>query len=283
MIATPKQPTLTPENAKQVVRNYGGLVVEPVGSADMGLAIGVYAPGGTGKTTLAASITDSPLGSPALLINARGNPHVVASYSDRIDVVTVSKFADIERVRQGILTDKACPYKSVILDNVSEMFYMDLRDLYGPATDVVWEKHSATTADVLQLMRNWVDLTTHKGLLLNVVFVFQETPETRTIRGQEVKSRSEIGTNKALQGQVPSIINFLGRLYITTDVAPYQRLLDFSPMEKIHQGKIQIDPKHPTAGQIPMEVYNPSLASLLDTIRGNQPWPTQKHLKTTRA
>jgi hypothetical protein len=282
MIATPRQPTLTPANAKQVVRNYGGLVVEPVGSVDMGLALGIYAPGGIGKTTLAATITDSPLGSPALYLNARGNPHVIASYNDRIDVVNIEKFADVERVRQGILADKDCPYKSVILDNVSEMFYIDLRDLYGPAGDVVWEKHSATTADVLQLMRNWIDLTTHKGLLLNVVFVFQETPETRTIRGQEVKSRSEIGANKALQGQVPSIVNFLGRLYITSDVPPYTRMLDFSPMEKIHQGKIQVDRSHPTAGQIPYEIYNPSLASILDTIRGNQPWPREKHLKTTK-
>lgn len=253
-------------------------MVEPVSSPARGLAIGLFAPGGTGKTTLAATITDSPLGSPALYLDARGNPHVVSSYAERIDVVPITKFAQVEAVRQDLINDRNRPYKSVILDNVSEMWSIDLRDLYGPVMDVGWEKHSASSADVVQLVRNWIDLT-FPPYTLNVVFVFQETPEARTIRNQKVTSRSELAFNQSLQWQIPTLVNFLGRLYIASDTPPYPRVLDFTPVETMHQSKLQVDPKDPVAKDIPFIHYNPSLASLVDTIRGRQPWPTAKHSK----
>lgn len=272
--------TLTPGNASAVIKKYGGLEVNPVSSADRGMAIGIFGPGGVGKTTLAASITDSEHGGPALHINARGNPHVISSYGldGRVQTTTISKFKDLEAIRLDIAKEGTnFPYKSVILDNVSEMFYLDLKDRYGPTSDVTWDKHSATTADVLQLVRNWMDLA-EGGPKVNVVFVFQETPEKRKIRGTETE-RSELAFNKALQGQVPTIINFLGRLYIIEDTPPYRRLLDFRPVETVHQAKFQVDRNHPVAGNIPMEVYNPSLASLLDSVRYHKPWPTEQHLK----
>jgi ABC-type branched-subunit amino acid transport system ATPase component len=74
---------LTKENAARVIKSYGGVEISPVSSPDRGLVLGIYGPGGVGKTTLAATITDAAdeLGSPALLLNARGNPHVIASYA----------------------------------------------------------------------------------------------------------------------------------------------------------------------------------------------------------
>lgn len=274
--------TLTPQNAAQVLRKYGGIEVAPISSAatERGLVLGLFGPGGVGKTTLAATITDSPLGSPALLLNARGNPHVVSSYGDKIDVVNISTFKQVEAVRQDLLKDATHPYRSVILDTVSEMWSIDLRDLYGPTADVDWTKHSASTADVMQLARNWVDLA-EPPHCMNVVFVFQETSEERTIRGQKIR-RSEIAFNTALQWLIPSVITFLGRLYIIEDTPPYRRMLDFRPVEVMHQAKFQADPKDQLAKDIPMEQYNPSLASLVDTIRGRKPWPTERHLRGAR-
>lgn len=271
------QPTLTPANAARVVKKYGGIVVEPVSSPDRGVAIGIYGPGGVGKTTLAATVTDTPLGAPGLILDARGNPHVVSSYADRLDVLPITKFAQIEAVRQSIIADRDRP-KSVILDNVSEMWSIDLRDLYGPVMDVDWTKHSASTADVIQLVRNWMDLT-YPPYCMNVIFVFQETPESRTIRNQKVESRSEIAFNKALQSHLPTLVNFLGRLYIASDTPPYPRVLDFTPVETMHQAKLQIDRNDPISKDVPYIHYNPSLASLVDTIRGRQPWPTARHSK----
>jgi hypothetical protein len=274
--------TLTPNNAARIARKYGGVEAKPVSTTteDRGLALGIYGPGGVGKTTLAATITDSLIGSPALLLDARGNPHVISSYGERIDVLPITRFGDVERVRQDVLKDKDLPYKSIILDNVTEMWSIDLRDRYGPVADVDWTKHAATTADVLQLIRNWMDLTV-VGPKVNVVFVFQETPEQRTIRNQQV-SRSEIAANKALQSHVPTLVNFLGRLYQVSDAPPYQRMLDLRPVETMHQAKMQRDPNDEYAKQVPFEIYNPSLASLVDTIRGQKPWPVDKHSKPGR-
>ena len=273
---------LTPNNAAKVFKRYGGIEAKPVTAEDRGLAIGIYGPGGIGKTTLAATITDSMLGMPALLLDARGNTHVLASgYHDKIDVLPITKFSEVERVRQDVMRDKEFPYKSVILDNVSEMFHLDLRDRYGAATQIEWTQHSATTADVLQLVRNWYDMTL-TAPRVNVVFVFQETPEARTIRGQKVESRSEIAFNKALQGQIPTLVSFLGRLYQISDTPPYTRMLSFAPVETVHQAKAQIDPNDPAARDMPLEQYNPSLASILDSVRGHEPWPAAKHTRPGR-
>jgi hypothetical protein len=232
----------------------------------------------SGKTTLAATITDAAddLGSPALLLNARGNPHVIASYAGKIDIADITRFDQVEKIRADMLRDKAMPYKSIIIDNVTELWSMDLRDRYGPMTTVEWTKHSASTSDIMQLVRNWIDLA-EIGPKLNVIFVFQETPETRDIRGRTGVIVSEVAFNKALQSHIPSLINFLGRLYIHTDQPPYRRVLDFRPIDTIHQAKLQVDRDDQYASQIPFEIFNPSLASVLDTIRGKKPWPVEKH------
>lgn len=276
------QPTLTPENAAAVVRRYGGVVGTPVSSTERGLVLGIYGEGGVGKTTLVATITDTPLGAPAMYLDARGNPHVISSYHDRIDVYHIDKYDQVEDIRRDVIKDGlSFPYKTIILDTTSEMFYTRLRDLYGPVTSVDWTKHSATTANLMQLHRNWIDLA-EKPPYINVIFVFQEVPEKRAIRGQTVESRSEISFNKALQGQIPTLVNFLGRLYQVSDTPPFRRLLDFRPVATVHQAKFQVDRKHPTASQVPMEIYNPSLAPILDTIRGNKPFPVANHTKDAK-
>jgi AAA domain len=274
--------TITPINARSMVRKYGGIDTKPVSTTreDRGLTLGIYGPGGVGKTTLAATITDSPHGTPALYLDARGNPHVIASYGDRVQVLPIARFGDVEKVRQDLLKDKDMPFKTVILDNVTEMWSIALRDRYGPVGAVDWTKHAATTSDVVQLVRNWIDLA-QVGPKLNVIFVFQETPEQRTIRNQEV-TRSEVAFNKALQSHVPTLVNFLGRVYQVSDQPPYTRLFDLRPVETVQQSKFQIDPNDEFAKQIPLEIYNPSLASVIDTMRGQQPWPVAKHAKPGR-
>jgi hypothetical protein len=269
--------TLTPQNAASVVRRLGGLEVKPVSSEDRGLVLGIYGEPGVGKTTLAASIADSEFGRPALYIDARGNPHVINSYADRIDVVTVEKFAHFEAIRQSIIKDKDLGYKSIIIDTLTEAWSIDLRDLYGPTADVDWQKHSASTADILQLVRNFVDLSS-SGPRVNVVFVMQETVEERVINNQKI-SRSEVHFNKKLQEYIPALISFLGRLYYYETTPPFRRCLDFSPALTLHQAKIQRDPNDPAARDIPYQIYNPSLAPLLDTIRGHAVWPTEAHTR----
>jgi hypothetical protein len=274
---------LTKENANRVIKSYGGIEISPVSSPDRGLVLGIYGPGGSGKTTLAATVTDAAdeLGSPALLLNARGNPHVITSYASKIDIANITKFDQVEKIRTDLLRDKDLPYKSIIHDNVTEMWSMDLRDRYGPMTNVDWTKHAASTSDIMQMIRNWIDLA-ETGPKLNVIFVFQETPETRDIRGRTGVIRSEVAFNKALQSHVPSLVNFLGRLYIHTEQPPYRRVLDFRPIDTIHQAKMQVDRDDQYASQIPFEVYDPSLASILDTIRGHKPWPAEKHAAPQR-
>ncbi len=271
---------MTPSNGAEAVRKYGGVAPTPISHVDQGLVLGIYAPGGTGKTTVAGSITDSELGRPALLLNAQGNPFVLSSYSDRIDVIDLENFEHQNRIRADILRDPDCKYKTIIIDNWSELYYRLLAERYGNS-EVTWQMHSKSTSMFLSATRQWVAMAT-SSLKLNIVCVYQETPEARVIRGKEILSRSELGLNKALQFQVPTIVNFMGRLYVYEDVVPYRRVLDFRPMEELHQAKLQVDPHDEFAKAIPMEQLNPSLASILDTVRGHKPWPVEKHALPTR-
>jgi hypothetical protein len=266
---------LTPASAPALFKSYGGVKPKPVSEVSGGICLGIYGPGGIGKTTLAGTVCDTDLGWPALYLNARGNPHVIRSRGDKVQIMDVSSFKQAQSIRDDIAKDTKCPYKSIIVDNVTELWSLDLRDRYGANTQIEWTMHSATTADVLALVRNYSDLATsfHK---LNVIFIMWETPEKRAIRGEKEKDRSEVAFNKALQSQVPGIITWLGRLYITDEVL-YTRCLDFRPIESMQQSKFQVDPDDEATKDIPMEIWNPSLASIIDTVKGGQPWPAAKH------
>lgn len=228
----------------------------------------------SGKTTLAASITKSVFGAPAAYLDARGNPEVVRSYGDAIQVFPISKFDQVDDWRTDFVNDRNRPFKSVIVDNLCELHAMDLRDRYGTDAEIAWTMHSAATADVLQLARNFTDLSTIYGV--NVIFVMWDVHETRNVRGREV-NRSELSFNKALQSQLPGIISWLGRLYIVDDAPPWTRMLDFRPIESMHVAKFQVDPDDPVTGEVPMQQWNPSLASIVDTVLGGIPWPTALH------
>lgn len=286
--------TMTPANAVSLIeKNGGGTVprllkiggvdIAPVEDDDRGLCIGIFAPGGTGKTTTAATITESEHAPRALWINARGNPHVVSHYGDAIDVAELPNFAANETIRKEILRMSAddCPWHTVVHDTMTTIWSRRLRDLYGPIADIDWTKHSATTADLIQYVNNWMDLA-DSGPKLNQIFIFQEVGEARKIRGQDIASRSEIAVNKALQSQLPGIINFLGRLYIEGDEEPYRRVLDFRPIESMHQSKFQVSRKHPATKDVPMVQYNPHIGHLLDTVRYGEPWPTDQHTRQAK-
>lgn len=258
------------------MRRYGGVESQPVSEIKSGIKLGIFGPGGVGKTTLAGTVCESDYGWPALYLDARGNPHVISRYAERLQVIKLQGYKHAEAVRQDVLKDRDCPFKSVIIDNVSEILALDLRDRYGGA-DPNWQQHSATTADILALVRNWCDMA-DAGPKLNVIFVLWEVPEKRTIRGQDLE-RSELALNKALQTQVPGIVSWLGRLYIVSGAPRFTRMLDFTPDETVSQAKFQIDPEDPRTRDIPMQIYNPSLATILDTIKGGIVWPTERHTK----
>lgn len=267
---------ITPQNGASVVRRYGGVTGAPVQPLTGGMVAGIFAPGGTGKTTLAATITDSELGRPAAIINMRGNPHVVMSKSDVIDVYDAKSFSQVEDIRAAMENDRNCPYKTIILDTVTEMLAKDLKDRHGAMVDFDWNKYNLSTGAMLQFHRNFIDMA-RGPQRFNVIFIYQEALEMRAIRGKKESPRGEVALNKALQFQVPGLLTILGRLYVAEDIAPYRRVLDFRPIETIHQAKLQLDPNDPIMAQIPMEVFNPSMASLVDTIVGRKPWPTEKH------
>jgi hypothetical protein len=267
---------LTPDNASAFMRRYGGIETRSISTVKSGIKLGFFGPGGGGKTTLVGTAVESEFGAPLLYLNARGNPEVIRSKGDRIQVIDVKSYKEVEAIRRDVYADASCPFKSVAIDTVSELLALDLRDRYGTEVKVEWTMHSASTADILGMLRNWVDMADW-GPRLNVFFVFWDTPETRKINNEEI-SRWELQLNKALQAQAPGLVNWLGRVYVAEGEPNYTRCLDFRPIEKLHVAKHQIDPDDPLASQIPMQIYRPHLGHILDTLKGGIPFPAAQHL-----
>jgi hypothetical protein len=272
---------LTPQNAASFMRRYGGIETHPISTVESGVKMGFFGPGGGGKTTLVGTAVESEYGSPMLLMNARGNPEVIRSKGERIQVIDVKSYKEVAAIRKDLYNDPNCPFKSVAIDTVSELLSLDLRDRYGTSGKVEWQQHAASTADILGMLRDWVDIADW-GPRLNVFFVFWDTPEKRTINGREI-DRMELQLNKALQAQAPGLVNWLGRVYVAEGEPRYTRCLDFRPIETIHVAKHQIDPEDPHARQIPMRIYSPHLGHILDTIKGGKDFPIAQHtLRTPR-
>jgi hypothetical protein len=269
---------LTPANAADWMLKYGNVVPRPANEIKAGVKIGIYGPGGSGKSTLVGTACDSDYGRPMMYLNARGNPHVLSSRGHDVAVFDIPKFTDVELIRRDVMTDLAkneFPFKSIAIDTVSDLLSLDLRDRYGASANIDWTQHSASTADMLNLARNFSDIADNYGI--NVFFVLLETPERRTLRGRDV-TRSELALNSALQAQLPGIINWLGRLYIDDDPM-YTRCLDFRPIESQQVSKFQVDPNDPRFRDIHMEIYNPHLGHILDTVKGGVAYPADRHKK----
>lgn len=266
---------LTPGNAAAFMRKYGGIETRSISTVTSGIKIGFFGPGGGGKTTLVGTAVESEFGGPMLYLNARGNPEVIRSKGDRIQVIDVKSYKEVAAIRKDLYNDTSCPFKSVAIDTVSELLSLDLRDRYGTSGKVEWQQHAASTADILGMLRDWVDIADW-GPRLNVFFIFWDTPEHRTINGREV-DRMELQLNKALQSQAPGLVNWLGRVYVATGEPNFTRCLDFRPIETIHVAKHQIDPDDEFASQIPMQIYNPHMGHILDTLKGGKPFPAHLH------
>lgn len=104
------------------------LGVTPPAESITYLNILVYGEPGVGKTYLAGTAQDHDMTSPVILLDIEGGTTTLRHRRD-IDVKQVRTIADLEAVYTQLKDNNAGYYKTVVIDSLSELQKVDMRDI----------------------------------------------------------------------------------------------------------------------------------------------------------
>jgi hypothetical protein len=274
---------MIPDNATEIVkaRKFGGvtaLTADDIGRR--GMVLSVCGPGGTRKTTFAGTGVESEYGRPMHIIDMNGNAHVLPFNPERF-VTTVTSCDQVDRIMTDYESGYQNDIKLVVFDHCSAL-YDDKLNGGDKKKDggISIAAYNIAQSWLLSLARRCITLS-ERPPYCSFLFIFQETTEERVQEDEngipQIIKRREINLSNKAQGMFPSIVPFMGFMRYGLNKPPWPTVLDFRPAWHT-QAKFQ-----PRGGmleyldKLPLEMWNPSIATLLDTMVGGQPWPKGKH------
>lgn len=274
------------ENAQEQITKSFGVPMESLGRfklrpattpPESGMCIALYGTPGVGKTTLAAQAALSPLGSPVIIIDAEGGTRAVA-HMDNVQVPEgIRTWKDIIDI-SDILARGGHPFKTVVLDNMSEFQSWNMKSIVGDKLPQI-QDWGRNTNELLNFSRLWRDISRDTGV--NVIFIAWESPEEDSSSGVKIIKR-DLGFTPSLAKQFPGLIDIVGHLTVNPSGL---RVLNFSPSNrsaaKFRRSQTEV------AMQIPLQLtYGLNefpMVDLLNTLKGGEPWPKGKYVKSTVA
>lgn len=241
-------------------------------SADLGYCILLYSRGGGGKTTLAGSADDSLEDSPVLFIDAEGGVKAI-SHRPNVQVITVSSWRDIKTLTNDIIKAPVLPWKTIVLDNLSEFVQLAVTQIVGNSTDSVSQpKYGDMAREVLALVRSYRDLARYKKT--NVIIIAWDSPE----RDDSGRLTTTINATPKLQKDLPGIVDIIG--YISPiDGQPDRRLLTFEQSTRTI-AKFRRNTSD-AAKTIPLQIVygvdNLPMPDILAALKRGKEWPAEKY------
>lgn len=265
------------EDEEEGSSRFGGFAVKSVKhSVSDGFVIGLYGEGGIGKTTLAASIASSRHAGRILHINARGGPSAISHLPD-IEYIQFKSWYDEEKIYRA-QQKSDCPFTTFIWDNLSEMYALDMEAIVqGREVKMAQiQDYGKCMADVLRMTRRQVDLAAARNF--NIIFILWEENDKDEISG---RWKSHVAFPNRLAAAWPGVIpNFVGQVQVAERKPPYRRKLSFLPTDDT-AAKACVSPG--TSGStIPLEIFykvdDPVLADIIDVVKGDKKWPTERYV-----
>lgn len=259
----------TPLTADNAVNRVGGLQVRSTKDlTNMGTNWTFYGQGGAGKTTLPSDLQDSEFG-PVLYAAAESGLTVIQNLD--VPYVEINRWQDLKDLLAAYKSSKTPEYKSVALDNLSDMLDKCIRFVApsGIPTQPEWNKISI---EFLQMIRDWRDLT--RFVDLNVFFLAWDADE----RDEVGMVKKDINFTPAIRKAFPGIVDTVGHIAVL-DRKPDMRMITFAPGPKT----IAKFRRAPTANarKIPFEIFygldNLPLADILRTLKTDKEWPASKY------
>lgn len=261
-------------------------------AASIGVVIGVYASGGTGKTTFFCSIADRKLNPeghdlPMLLLDAEaGIKSVLHLVGPDLQTTTIKSFYDVEQWIELVEAQPKAlfPWRSVYLDNLSDLIQKALAEQgyhnkanSGPGVTSSQPDYAAMTTRVTLALQKLRDLAIDYGF--NLFVSLWESVEKNS-SGDILGYHADVTPKLAIR--IQGILDYIG--YMTVLKTPvvvngkltWIRKLDFSPNPEL-DAKWRVTPDK--ADEIPLELYQPTLPAILDTIKRGKPFNKAKFVK----
>lgn len=239
----------------------------------------VYSPPGHGKTTLLGSAAADPRLSPMLLIEFEGGTMSIKSKIEKVSLddlgkkkpkagtihsVEIRSWKDFDQVYDFLLTADH-PYRSIGLDSLSEMNYLNLQTILDEAhsldkkhdEDVLEQRDYLKSASQMRrLVRYFRDLPMH-------VFMTSGAQQ-----GQDPRTKTQmmmLALTGKLAFEIPGLFDIVGYLaMVDQDDGTTERWLFTQPTGRF-------DAKDRTeGGRLGEYVVNPTLPMILDLIEKKQ-------------
>lgn len=245
-------------------------------SMDDGYCIMLYSKGGGGKTTLAGSADDSPEDKPVLFIDAEGGVKAISHRKD-VQVISIKDWAEIKKLKDEIIKAPTLPWKTIVLDNLSEFVQLATNAIVGSATDQVSQpKYGEMAREILAMVRQFRDLARHRKI--NVIIIAWDSTE----KDESGRLTSTINATPKLQKDLPGIVDIIG--YISPiDGQPDKRLLTFESSTRTIS-KFRRNTSD-TAKTIPLQIVygvdNLPMPDILAALKRGKEWPSSKYPRPT--
>lgn len=236
----------------------------------------IYGKSGAGKTNFALSAVLCPEMCPVLVLEAEGGLKTVAKgifadgkkikfASDKVKVIRIKKWSKFNEV-YDYLRDKKNPYKTVVLDSITEYQDLNLKHLIRVSRKTKPDKdedvadlrdYGKSTIQIKKLVRYFRDLD------MNVIFV--ALSKTTTDESTGIPSQ-DICLTRRLSEEVPALLDKVGFLRVTKDGV---RRLVFRESEK-YMAKDR-------GGELGDYIDNPTVQKILSLMSGEtQPIKVEK-------
>lgn len=251
--------------------SFGGVDIIPVRNAEtMGICMAIYGAGGVGKTTIvgqaAARYGDM------LYIDAEGGASAI-KHLPNIQLANVTSFRQIENLIKACKAEGTkSPYKSVALDNMSEMQNLCIQGITqgGPVQIQHWGE---CTAKMLKLTRDVRELSRAFG-----IHVFYLAWEALLKDDEGRIQKRGVKFTPSFAEQFPGIVTQVGYME-PIDRKPDVRKLTFQVSTKT-DAKFRVAPTE-NAAKIPLTLYVKQGADVLgDVIASsiyNEPFPVKEY------
>ncbi|MHA1302219.1 MAG: ATP-binding protein [Candidatus Heimdallarchaeaceae archaeon] len=243
----------------------------------------VFGPTGHGKTTLLASATkmkDQRL-APTLLLDFEAGVQSIESLVhkisledlankkvkpsvDRVDVVKIKSWSDFDIVYEYLATNEDNPYRSVALDSLSEMNYLNLTSIVetGVQTnprhdpDIAYQDdYLKSAAQMRKLIRYFRDLPMH-------VFFSAAVKQMTDPRTKQTQYWPSLIGQLALE--IPGLLTIVGYLAVVTEVKEGQEVQYRALFTQPTEGIIAKD--RTEGGKLGGMVVEPTLPKILDLV-----------------
>lgn len=272
--ATSGPTTPAPEVRSATGRNVLGTPQKPSQlRKNRGLCIAIVGDGGAGKTTLLGTLLESANAKPVCIFDMAGGSYVLSD-DDDLDVFILTTQKEIDDKRQLLIRyagTKDFRYKTVCWDVVTTMQKIGLRAKgLTPATAMGADNrrvYGSSNLDMEMFFTEQMNLAETTGL--NIIMTFWDD----TIQqGELVKHEMNIthGSALAAKGTLDQIF------FLEKDSGRYPPVL-ITGENALYFTKNRASKDSPLRA-LPKQIYQPSLASIIDSFNG-VPFPIERHTR----